>query len=170
MRGRLLSLPLLLLAASCASSQPAKSPPPAQSSGGEAIDQAFTQPFRDLDIMRVDPSPLLAAAKAAPYSPPDPAECAALARAIAELDVALGPDIDKTDPAKSSDNLAGALVSGAIRDVLGLPFRGVVRRLTGAETRDRELRASVLAGMVRRGYLKGQAAARGCPATALADQ
>ena len=60
--------------------------------------------------------------------------------------------------------------AGAIRDAVGLPFRGVVRRLSGAEARDRELRAYVLAGIVRRAFLKGVAQAHDCPAVAPADQ
>jgi hypothetical protein len=109
------------------------------------------------------------AARAAPYATPEPATCAALAPRIAELDLALGHDLDDPSAMTSLDSMAGALVSGAIRDAVGLPFRGVVRRLSGAEARERELRAYVLAGIVRRAFLKGVAQAHDCPAVAPAD-
>ncbi|WP_304166522.1 hypothetical protein [Phenylobacterium aquaticum] len=166
----LLAPVLALVLAGCATT-PAARPGPARAAGPDSgpIDQAFTQPLRDLSLMRVDPSPALMAARAAPYATPEPASCAALAPRIAELDRVLGQDVDSPDAFNSLNNMAGALVSGAIRDAVGLPFRGVLRRLSGAEVRDRELRAYVLAGIVRRAYLKGVAQAHDCPAVAPAD-
>lgn len=166
---------ILLALAGCATApaKPAAShPAPATSGAAEAgaIDQAFTQPLRDLSLMRVDPSPALMSARAAPYATPEPATCAGLAHRIAELDMVLGQDVDNPESLNSLNNMAGALVGGAIRDAVGLPFRGVVRRLSGAETRDRDLRAYVLAGIVRRAYLKGVAQAHGCSPQAPADR
>jgi hypothetical protein len=48
-----------------------------------------------------------------------------------------------------------------------IPYRGCVRRLSGAERHDRLVQAAIEAGAVRRGYLKGLGEARGCdpPAT-----
>lgn len=169
------ALLILLTVAGCATA-PAKSAPqrptPAASGPTEpgAIDQAFTQPFRDLSLMRVDPSPALMSARAAPYATPEPATCAGLAHRITELDRVLGQDVDNPESLNSLNNMAGALVGGAIRSAVGLPFRGVVRRISGAEARDRDLRAYALAGIVRRAYLKGVAQAHGCSAQAPADQ
>ena len=134
------------------------------------VGEAVTQPLRDLSLMHEDPAAVLMAARAAPYATPQPATCAALAPRIAELDLALGHDLDDPSSLNSLDNMAGALVGGAIRDAVGLPFRGVLRRLSGAEARDRELRAYVLAGIVRRAFLKGVAQANNCPAVAPADR
>ena len=169
----ILPVVLTVLALTGCATAPAKPTPPRAPSGAPqsgAIDQAFTQPFRDLSLMRVDPSPALMSARAAPYATPEPATCPALANRIAELDMVLGQDVDNPESLNSVNNMAGALVSGAIRDAVGLPFRGVVRRLSGAETRDRELRAYVLAGIVRRAYLKGVAQAHGCSVPAPADR
>ncbi len=149
------------LAGAAAAAEPAKP---------GAVGEAVTQPLRDLSLMRQDPAAVLMAARAAPYATPEPATCAALAPRIAELDLALGHDLDDPSAMTSLDSMAGALVAGAIRDAVGLPFRGVVRRLSGAEARDRELRAYVLAGIVRRAFLKGVAQAHDCPAVAPADQ
>ncbi|HEX5775342.1 MAG TPA: hypothetical protein VFX95_01555, partial [Caulobacteraceae bacterium] len=48
-----------------------------------------------------------------------------------------------------------------------IPFRGWVRKLTGAERHDRLVGQAIHAGQVRRAYLKGLGEARGCnpPAT-----
>ena len=53
---------------------------------------------------------------------------------------------------------------GAAADVI--PFRGWVRRLTGAERYSREVAAAIAAGTIRRAYLKGLGAAAGCSAPA----
>ena len=43
-----------------------------------------------------------------------------------------------------------------------LPFRGVVREVTGAAVNERLLRAAYTAGMARRAFLKGWGLGRGC--------
>lgn len=163
---RALAAAALVLQAGCATAPPT----PGRPAKPNPVDEAVTQPLRDLSLMRTDPAAVLMSARAAPYATPQPATCAALAPRIAELDLALGQDVDDPSSLNSLNNMAGALVSGAIRDAVGLPFRGVVRRLSGAEQRDRELRAYVLAGIVRRAFLKGVAQAHDCPPVAPADR
>jgi hypothetical protein len=60
--------------------------------------------------------------------------------------------------------MAAGLVTDAVRGATALPFRGVIRRVTGAETRDKLRARAVLAGMTRRGFLKGWMQAGQCPA------
>jgi hypothetical protein len=57
------------------------------------------------------------------------------------------------------------VASGAASDVI--PFRGWIRKLSGAEQHDRYVQAAITAGAVRRAYLKGLGEAKGCdpPAT-----
>ena len=57
-------------------------------------------------------------------------------------------------------NAAGGLVSSLI------PFRSLVREISGAGRADRDYREALYAGVVRRGYLKGLGEARNCPAPA----
>jgi hypothetical protein len=38
---------------------------------------------------------------------------------------------------------------------MGLPFRGVVRRISGAHKRDQKREHAILAAIARRGFLKG---------------
>ncbi|HET9159901.1 MAG TPA: hypothetical protein VFN88_04760, partial [Caulobacteraceae bacterium] len=89
-------------------------------------------------------------------------DCQTLVGEIAELNAALGPDVDVA-PTKASRN-AEELVGEAVRGAVGLPFRGVVRRVTGAEAHDRQLRRAVTAAVARRGFLRGVALGRDCTA------
>lgn len=121
---------------------------------------AVSQPFRDLSLVRdVVPATLIRAAEA-PYDLTEASDCAALTARIDELDRLLGPDVDvPADKRKDGDDIIGSLLKGAF----GLPFRGVVRRVTGAERRDRAKARAVLAGMARRSFLKGVSLERRCP-------
>jgi|GEM_PF-2565160 len=137
----------------------------------ESVQGAATAPLRDLNVVRAKIPDVLLQALDDPYArPPRSFKCAALVALIRPLDEALGPDIDKVPV--SDENLmdrgrstalgvAGDLASDAI------PFRGFVRKLSGAEAHDRLVQSAIVAGNVRRGYLKGLGEAKGCtpPAT-----
>ena len=106
-----------------------------------------------------------------PYARPFPMTCKEIAALIAPLDEALGPDMDQPKPSKAdqgliadsrdfiADEAMGELV-GAAQDII--PYRGWVRRLTGAERHDKLVRSAITAGGIRRGYLKGVGLAKGC--------
>jgi hypothetical protein len=70
----------------------------------------------------------------------------------------------QTTAEANRESLSGAAAGMAAETI---PFRGWVRKLTGAEQHDRLVQAAIAAGAVRRGYLKGLGEARGCdpPAT-----
>lgn len=92
----------------------------------------------------------LQALVADPYALTSPPDCAVMAREIADLDTILGPDVDAI---AASRNEAGQAFGSAARGVI--PYRWVMRLMTGAGRRDRELRLAVLAGTARRSFLKG---------------
>lgn len=150
----LASLAALSLAA-CATQAPAPS-------GSPDMGHAIQQPMRDLSLIQEQAHPALKHAVADPYATAGVSECAETIHEIALLDTALGPDLkpggEKAKGMIEPDSLAVDLVQGAV----GFPFRGVVRTVTGADRRDRELRAAVLAGMVRRGFLKGRLSEMTC--------
>lgn len=159
-RSRRFLLPLLALAilplAACAtntSSIPNKTANP--------IEGAVAQPFKDLSFVRDEMPEALSSAAATPYAADNLPDCPAIMGAIAQLDAVLGADVD----AEVMDANGGeAFLSDALRGALSLPFRGVIRQVSGAAKRDREKARAVLAGMVRRGFLKGLGRAKGCPA------
>ncbi|WP_242481235.1 hypothetical protein [Rubrivivax gelatinosus] len=133
--------------------------------------EAATAPLHDLNVVRAKIPEVLRAAHKAPYRLPEAAGCEATAAEIAALDEALGPDLDAPPGAERGliergSDAAGDAAIGAVRrtaeDVI--PFRGWVRKLTGAERHSRDVAAAVTAGAARRAFLKGWRLASSCPA------
>jgi hypothetical protein len=101
----------------------------------------------------------------APYALPSDPACSAILNEISALDLVLGPDLDAADGREEKSNFdASGLLSGAMGGIIGLPYRSIVRRISGAEGRERVLRDAIFAGMVRRAFLKGVAVAACAPA------
>jgi hypothetical protein len=106
-----------------------------------------------------------------PYERPAAGKCIDLIARINPLNDALGEDLDVTSKEGEEGMMAKGkttaltLASGAASDVI--PFRGWVRKLSGAEQHDKYVQAAITAGAVRRAYLKGLGEAKGCnpPAT-----
>lgn len=137
----------------------------------ESVKGAATTPLRDLNVMKSEIPPVLMAALTDPYERPPPRwRCPQLAALIRPLDDALGPDIDRLPP--GDENLmdrskSTALGVGADLAAGAIPFRGVVRTISGAAAHDRLVQSAIVAGNVRRAYLKGLGESKGCtpPAT-----
>ena len=124
---------------------------------------AATAPLEDLNLKRKSIPPVLARAVADPYDLTGLTRCEPIAAEIGRLDAALGPDLDEAPPPddrsrgkKVADAAYGAGVAG-VRDTTRdlLPFRGWIRRLTGAAKHDKAIAKAIQSGGVRRGYLKG---------------
>lgn len=131
---------------------------------GEGLGDAVTAPLEDLNLKRDKIPAVLIRSKAAPYDLERMTSCEAIAAEVGALDDALGRDMDEPPPPdprtrveKGADAGAKAAL-GAVRDTATdiIPLRSWVRRLTGAERHSRQVRDAVQAGMVRRGFLKGQ--------------
>jgi hypothetical protein len=143
----------------------------------DSVEGAAQAPLRDLNVLRTKIPEVLLEAIADPYKRPAhnlrvgrAAQCAQLVILIKPLNDALGADFDT--PAKDEDDLLGrgrATALGAAASVASdaIPFRGWVRKLSGAERHDRLVQQAIAAGAARRAYLKGLGEARGCdpPAT-----
>lgn len=126
----------------------------------EPIKDAVRQPLEDLSIVKDKFPPVIREAGAKPYDLSEIDGCADLEASISELDKLLGPDVDAQTP---EDRLkADTLLGSAIRNAIDLPFRGVVRTLTGAEKREKKRSQAIAAAMARRAYLKGVAHGRRC--------
>ena len=121
-------------------------------------DVAMT-PLRDLNLAK-DPIPeILLAAAQAPYASDGLRRCRNISEAIAQLDAVLGPDMDvmESDDQRIS---VGRIATRAVGSLM--PFRGIVRELTGAADHERQFEQAIYAGSVRRGFLKGLGQQRGC--------
>jgi hypothetical protein len=164
----------------CASTAPspgaggAAGAPPAPDAQAAKFTEAATAPLSDLNLVRAKIPPVLSAAQKAPYAVPTDASCNALAGEVTALDAALGPDLDAPASTEHPSLLerggeaAGDAAAGALRNTAEgvIPFRGWVRKLTGAERYAKEVNAAIAAGGVRRAYLKGLGHAAGCLAPA----
>lgn len=137
----------------------------------ESVQGAATAPLRDLNVVRAKIPEVLIQALDDPYArPPRSFKCAALIALVRPLDEALGPDIDRIPPGDENLMDRGRQTAlGAAADLASdaIPFRGWVRKLSGAEAHDKLVQSAIIAGNVRRAYLKGLGESKGCmpPAT-----
>lgn len=138
---------------------------PADEAERSSLTYAVTSPLRDVNLMRSKIPAVLEAAYADPYRRPDSASCDAIVDEVTKLNAALGDDLDADNVKEIS--MQGRAKEEALSAIAGLasdviPFRGWVRKLTGAERHDKRIQKSIAAGAVRRAYLKGLGEARGC--------
>jgi len=132
----------------------------AQSMPEPDIEEVAKTPLRDLNIDARDIPTVLVMAAEDPYKTTGLGRCAALTREIAALDEVLGADYDIAS-GDGRDRISEGRIGQSLVGSL-IPFRGIVREVTGAAANERALRAAYTAGMVRRGFLKGLGEARGC--------
>ena len=132
-------------------------------SGEKNVRDAANAPLQDLNVVRAEIPAVLSAAQKAPYAAPADKSCAALATDVQTLDAALGADLD-TAPGEQNPSLIERSAADALRSAAQnvIPYRGWVRKLTGAERYSREVASAIAAGTVRRAYLKGIAQAGAC--------
>jgi hypothetical protein len=122
---------------------------------------AVTSPLRDVNLMREDIPAVLIKTLDDPYARPASLSCERLAARIADLDSVLGADYGAQDQPR--DNARPMLLSAiaiAVTDLV--PMRGWIRKLSGADRHERQVREAIQAGAVRRGFLKGLATGHGC--------
>lgn len=165
--------PLLIILAACATTSP---PAPGRVRTTDQVNKgslvgAASSPLRDINLMRTKIPQVLLDSLADPYAKPYPMSCKEIAAVLIPLDEALGPDMDQPKPTKADRGLIADsrefVTDEAMREVVGMaqdiiPYRGWVRKLTGAERHDKLVRSAITAGGIRRGYLKGIGLAKGC--------
>jgi hypothetical protein len=120
-------------------------------------------PLADVNLKKKAVPPVLEAALADPYDLTEITSCLGFATAVRDLDVALGDDMDvaqaKTEDEKMA-NSAGTIAKSVIGSFI--PFRGVIRELSGANAHERAWQRAIYAGSVRRAFLKGMGQSKGC--------
>ena len=123
-----------------------------------AVDVIAT-PAGDLNLRKGKIPALLDAAVADPYNLAGLKTCAQLSVAVNQLDAILGPDRDI--PADRAERLSvGRVAQSAVGSFI--PFRGIIREVSGANSHQRKIDDAVEAGTARRSFLKGFGQARGC--------
>lgn len=139
-----------------------KQPEPVTDRSPDAERVAET-PLRDLNLLKDGIPPVLQAAARDPYATAGLARCAEVAAAVEELDRLLGPDFDRADVERGGLT-AGKVAQSAVGALI--PFRGLIREVSGAASAERQLQVAIFAGATRRGFLKGLGLQRGCHAPA----
>jgi hypothetical protein len=152
-------------AAAQAAPTPAPAPQPNRMAAvRDSTGEIVSQPARDVGVSRREiPAPLQKAVQD-PYSLKGLKSCPKLAGAIVDLNGVLGPDYKAGDAYQ--ENRMAKLAEAGGRTVVNsiLPFRSILREVSGAAPADRRLRAASNAGFARRGFLRGVFQARGCKA------
>lgn len=134
-------------------------PAPTAASSKEKVGDAVQTPIEDLNLAGKQIPPILQAARDNPYGLGNVGTCPQLNRELAALDAVLGDDVDKVQP--GGRHLGLSDVANFAADTF-IPFRGVIREVTGAAARKRRMQEAVLAGFARRSFLKGVGRTRRC--------
>jgi len=144
-----------------AASAPAE-PPRERNPATDRATDIVTQPARDIGVSRTEIPAVLEKAADDPYSLADLKTCKQLTAAILDLNAVLGPDFSAETAYK--ENRATKLAEAGGKTVINsfIPFRGLVREVSGAAAADRRLRAAEQAGFARRGFLRGVYTQRNC--------
>jgi len=131
--------------------------------GEKHVKTVAARPLGDLNVMQPAIATALRKAAEAPYAPASPS-CDMIVFEISQLDSALGPDFDTRPLSPTSKGRTLPTVSQLEGEAAGnfIPYEGALRFITGADKRDRKTAEMVLAGAVRRAFLKGTGEARGC--------
>lgn len=144
--------------------------PAAAQNAAKVAEGAVMTPVEDVNLKKRAIPPVLLSAAEDPYTTEGTRNCRQINTAIGALDEVLGPDFDSGDMRK-----AGLTASSVAKGVVAsfIPFRGVLREVSGAAGAERRFEAAIDAGIARRGYLRGVARMRGCkpvPAKAVASK
>ena len=151
---------LAALAVLAATATPASAQRRAVTDPEASVADVALTPLTDLNLARDPIPPVLMQARVAPYARGGIAGCADILREVANLDAVLGDDFDTSPPQDrdlSVTNLAQRVVGSFI------PFRGIIREISGANAREYEWREAIAAGLMRRAYLKGIGQEMQCP-------
>ena len=162
-----------LAAASLSLATPALAQPPAQTqaqtpagepSKTQRIEQDATavakSPLKDVGVVKDQIPQVLIDARTKTYVLPAPLTCKTLFEAVDALNAELAPDLDAPETQIKSGMSATEIGETVVHGLM--PMRAWVRKLSGAEKNANEVQAAVMAGSIRRGYLKGVGLQMGC--------
>ena len=126
----------------------------------EDASKVASSPLKDVGVVKDKIPQVLIDARTGTYVLPSPLTCKTIFDAVDALDGELAPDLDAASTQIKSGMSATEIGETVVHGLT--PLRSWVRKLSGAEKNDNEVRQAVLAGSVRRGYLKGIGLQRGC--------
>ena len=118
-----------------------------------------TMPLTDLNLRKGEIPPLLQRAVELPYNLDGLSTCSALIAEVERFDIMLGDDFDLPE-IEAGGMSAGSVGKMAVSSLI--PFRGLIREVSGARKEQQKLETAIRAGLTRRGFLKGVGTERGC--------
>lgn len=127
------------------------------------MEDAVTQPAKDLNLKRDQIPARLLEIENDPYDLAGMTGCRAITTEIVSLRPMLGPDVNE-DVQLSRAEKRERGVSRVAGGMLGsfIPFRGILREVTGANAAELRYQQALAAGFARRSFLKGVAVSQGC--------
>ena len=117
-------------------------------------------PLKDVGVVKDQIPQVLIDARTGTYVLPAPLTCKTIFDAVDALDAELAPDLDAASTQIKSGMSATEIGETVVHGLT--PLRSWVRKLSGAEKNANEVQAAIMAGSVRRGYLKGVGLQMGC--------
>ena len=143
-----------------------------RTTGGELYNgagRAIRAPLHDLNMMQDKIAPVLLRAETRPYDLAGVNSCGDVLNRVAELDLALGPDVDTPKPHKRTRVLRGAdFAASTALDAAGtaaehfIPMRGTIKQISGAQRYENHVKHATLAGETRRSFLKAIGMSHNC--------
>ena len=110
-------------------------------------------PLKDVGLVKDKIPQVLIDARTATYALPSPLTCKTIFDAVDALNAELAPDLDNPSTQIKTGMSATEIGETVVHGLT--PLRSWVRKLSGAEKNDNAVQAAILAGSIRRGYLKG---------------
>jgi hypothetical protein len=126
----------------------------------EDASKVASSPLKDVGVLKDKIPQVLIDARTGTYALPSLLTCKTIFDAVDALDAELAPDLD-ADSTQIKTGMSATEIGETV--VHGLtPLRSWVRKLSGAEKNANEVQAAIMAGSIRRGYLKGVGLGLGC--------
>jgi hypothetical protein len=126
----------------------------------EDASKVASSPLKDVGVVKDKIPQVLIDARTGTYTLPSPLTCKTIFDAVDALDAELAPDLDAASTQIKSGMSATEIGETVVHGLT--PLRSWVRKLSGAEKNANEVQAAIMAGSIRRGYLKGVGLGMGC--------
>jgi hypothetical protein len=141
----------------------------------KGLPDAALSPLEDLNLRREEIPQVLEGVES-PYELSPNMTCEDVEARLASLDRVLGPDWDtpKPDDRLSTEILADSAAEATLKALASeargfIPFRGLIRKASGADSHEKKYNRAFKIGAQQRAYLKGYGLAKGCPPPARPD-
>ncbi|WP_323982119.1 hypothetical protein [Novosphingobium aureum] len=128
--------------------------------GGDqnVVDVAKT-PVTDLNLDKKEIPQVLIDATVQPYDMTGIGTCQQIRGKVLELAQYIGPDLDL--PQEERDRISALTVAKWFVTSF-IPFRGLIREISGANDHEKKVQAAIQAGIARRAFLKGIGSTKKC--------